>query len=94
MRFAKRFRRPKSRTAARRQRRFEALEDRRLMAVVLGQSTFSASLMGDNIELMSDGNAVGYGYAVSYQGNPLAAVGGDGQARTAADEPARRLFAR
>ena len=38
------------------------------MAVVTGQSTFSPSLMGDNIELMSDGNAVGYGYAVSYDG--------------------------
>jgi CubicO group peptidase (beta-lactamase class C family) len=73
----------------RRRRWFERLEDRRLMAVVTGQSTFSPSLMGDNIELMSDGNAVGYGYAVSYDGNPLAAVGGGGQARTAADGPER-----
>ncbi len=70
-------------------RRFEQLEDRRLMAVVTGQSTFSASLMGNNIELMSAGNAVGYGYAISYDGNPLAAVGGDGQSRTAADLPER-----
>jgi hypothetical protein len=48
------------------------------MAVLTGQSTFSASLMGDDIELKSDGNSVGFGYAISYDGNPLAAVGGDG----------------
>jgi hypothetical protein len=78
----------RSRRSVARRRGFEHLEDRRLMALVLGQSTFSASLMGDNIELMSNGNAVGYGYAVSYDGNPLAAVGGGGQSRTAQDNPA------
>jgi CubicO group peptidase (beta-lactamase class C family) len=71
-----------------RRRGFERLEDRRVMAIVLGQSTFNPALMGDNIELMSDGNAVGYGYAVSYQGNPFAAGDGGGQSRTAQDEPA------
>jgi CubicO group peptidase (beta-lactamase class C family) len=72
-----------------RPRRFELLEDRRVMAVVTGQSTFDASLFGDNIELMSDGNAVGYGYAINFDGQTLAAVGGDGQARTGADAPQR-----
>jgi CubicO group peptidase (beta-lactamase class C family) len=75
-----------SRVASRRQ--VERLEDRRLMAVLAGQSTFDPDVMGANIELMSTGNAVGYGYAVSYQGNPTASVGGDGQARTDADDPA------
>ena len=59
------------------------------MAVMTGASTFDPSLFGDNIELMSNGNAVGYGYAVNFDGQTLAAVGGDGQARTAADAPQR-----
>lgn len=61
------------------------------MAVVTGQSTFDASLFGDNIELLSDGNAVGYGYAINYDGQTLAAVGSDGQARTGADAPQRNF---
>lgn len=85
----KRSKRSRSRAIVDRPRRFELLEDRRVMAVVTGQSTFDASLFGDNIELMSDGNAVGYGYAINFDGETLAAVGGGGQARTVADAPQR-----
>lgn len=89
---AKKSRRSRRRRPARprfaRRRQFEQLEDRRLMAVLTGQSAFDPELMGANIDLMSAGNAVGYGYAISYQGNPTASVGGGGQARTGADQPA------
>ncbi|HEY1067548.1 MAG TPA: serine hydrolase domain-containing protein, partial [Pirellulales bacterium] len=85
----KRSQRRRTYPTAGRQRRFEILEDRRVMAVVIGSSTFDANLFGDNIESLSNGNAVGYGYAINFQGDTLAAVGGDGQARTAADAPQR-----
>src|SRR5262245_59785267 len=64
----------------------ERLEDRRLMAVDTGQSNFAASLFGDNIELLSTGAAVGYGYAINFEGDVLAVVDGDGEARTDAEE--------
>jgi CubicO group peptidase (beta-lactamase class C family) len=67
------------------ERGFETLEDRRLMAVDLAQSTFSDWVMGDNIEQMSNAAAVGYGYAINVNGVTLSEVGGGGQARTAAD---------
>lgn len=85
----KRSQRRRIHPTAGRQRRFEVLEDRRVMAVVIGSSTFDADLFGENIESLSNGNAVGYGYAINFQGDTLAAVGGDGQARTAADAPQR-----
>jgi hypothetical protein len=55
------------------------------MAVDLASSAFDPSLMGDAIEALSSGNAVGYGYAINYAGNDNAAVGSGGLARTAAD---------
>ncbi len=76
----------------RNRRGFETLEDRRLMAVLTGSSTFDPQLMGDNIELMSDGNTVGYGYAINHGGTVNAAVGSGGLRRTAADEPVRNFF--
>ena len=74
-----------------RHRTFESLEDRRVMAVDVLSSTFSPSLMGDNIEELSTGAAVGFGYAINHQGNVHAAVGSDGQARTANNAPARNF---
>ena len=62
---------------------FEPLEDRKLMAVDLGASTFSPALMGDAIEELSTGNAVGFGYAINLNGDNNAAVGSGGLARTA-----------
>lgn len=91
MNIFKRSERPKRKGTFCRRHRFELLEDRWVMAVVTGQSTFDASLFGDNIELMSEGNAVGYGYAINFDGQTLAAVGGDGQARTAANGPQRNF---
>ena len=73
-------------------RRFEQLEDRRMMAVLTGSSTFDADLMGDNIEWMSDGNTVGYGYAINAGGTVNADVGSGGLRRTSADEPVRNFF--
>jgi len=70
----------------------EHLEDRRMMAVLTGSSTFDAQLMGDNIEFLSDGNAVGYGYAINAGGTVNAAVGSGGLRRTAADSPVRNFF--
>ncbi|MDZ4782073.1 MAG: serine hydrolase [Planctomycetia bacterium] len=68
---------------------FEPLEDRKLMAVDLGASNFSPALMGDAIEELSTGNAVGFGYAINLNGDANAAVGSGGQARLAIDAPAR-----
>ncbi|WP_218932089.1 serine hydrolase domain-containing protein [Adhaeretor mobilis] len=68
-------------------RGFEHLEDRRVMAVLLGSSTFDAGVMGDNFEFLSNGAAVGYGYAINAGGTVNAATGGDGLARTAANMP-------
>src|SRR5688572_21205832 len=85
----KRSQRRRIHPTAARQRRFEVLEDRRVMAVVIGSSTFDADLFGANIDALSNGNAVGYGYAINFQGDTLAATGGDGQARTGADAPQR-----
>lgn len=70
----------------------EQLEDRRLMAVLTGSSTFDPQLMGDNIEELSAGNTVGFGYAINAGGTVNAAVGGGGLRRTAADEPVRSFF--
>ena len=74
-----------------RQRGFETFEDRRLMAVDVAASTFSPALMGDVIEELSTGNAVGFGYAINQSGNVNAAVGSGGLARTAQDLPARNF---
>lgn len=60
-----------------------------MMAVVLGQSTFDAAVMGDNIEFMAEGRAVGYAYAINAGGNVLAAKNSGGLARTGADSPVR-----
>ena len=65
----------------------ENLEDRRMMAVLLGSSTFDPQQMGDNLEFLSNGNTVGYGYAINAGGTVNAATGGGGLARTAADSP-------
>ena len=62
-----------------------------MMAVDVALSNFSASLMGDSIEYLADGNAVGYGYAINVNGNDNAAVGSGGQARTAFDLPTRNF---
>ncbi len=70
---------------------FEIFEDRRLMAVDLGASTFSPALMGDAIEELSTGNAVGFGYAINQNGDANAAVGSGGFARTAFDLPMRNF---
>lgn len=78
-----------ARPTFRRNRGIEPLEDRRLMAVDLGASNFSPALMGDAIEELSAGNAVGFGYAINLNGDVNAAVGSDGQARTVFDLPAR-----
>lgn len=78
--------------SARRRRGFEALEDRRLMAVLTGSSTFDPQVMGDNIEFLSAGNTVGFGYAINAGGTVNAAVGSGGLRRTAADLPVRNFF--
>ena len=72
-------------------RGFEHLEDRRLMAVLTGSSTFDAQVMGDNIEFLSAGSAVGFGYAINAGGTVNAATGGGGLARTAANLPVRNF---
>ncbi|MEM8947446.1 MAG: serine hydrolase domain-containing protein [Planctomycetota bacterium] len=87
-----RSRRIKRHRVSQRRRGFEQLEDRRVMAVVTGASTFDPQLMGDNIEWMSDGNTVGYGYAINSGNVVNAAVGGSGQRRTAADSPERDFY--
>ncbi|MCA9236811.1 MAG: beta-lactamase family protein [Planctomycetales bacterium] len=81
-------RRAKRSPSVRPARRFEHLEDRRVMAVLTGSSTFDASVFGDNIEFMSDSNAVGYGYAINVDGQVNVATGSGGMQRTAADAPA------
>ena len=63
-----------------------------MMAVLTGLSTFDPQLMGDNIEMMSDGNTVGYGYAINHNGSVNAAVGSGGLRRTAADTPERNFW--
>ncbi|MEM9660241.1 MAG: serine hydrolase domain-containing protein, partial [Planctomycetota bacterium] len=72
-------------------RGIEPLEDRRMMAVLTGASTFDPHLMGDNIEFLSNGATVGYGYAINAGGTVNAATGGGGLARTAADSPVRNF---
>lgn len=72
-------------------RQFEPLEDRRMMAVLLGQSTFDAQVMGANIEALSAGATVGYGYAINVGGDANVVADGEGQARTAADLPIRNF---
>jgi CubicO group peptidase (beta-lactamase class C family) len=74
-----------------RRRTFETLEDRRVMAVLTGASTFDPHLMGDIIEELSAGNAVGFGYAINAGGQVNVAVGSGGQARTVADLPVRNF---
>jgi CubicO group peptidase (beta-lactamase class C family) len=58
------------------------------MAVDVAESTFDPFLMGDAIEELSAGNAVGFGYAINHNGNDNAAVGSGGQAVTVADDDA------
>ena len=82
----------KQHSTGRKLRRVEPLEDRRMMAVLTGLSTFDPQLMGDNIEMMSDGNTVGYGYAINHNGSVNAAVGSGGLRRTAADTPERNFW--
>jgi len=71
----------------RRRRAFEALEDRRVMALDLASSTFSPALMRDHVAALSAGNAVGFGVAINYQGTVNAATGSGGQARLGLDLP-------
>ncbi len=80
-----------ARPTFRRSRGIEPLEDRRLMTVDVGASTFTPALMGDAIEELSAGNAVGFGYSVNLNGDSNAAVGSGGLARTAFDLPARNF---
>lgn len=67
--------------------RFEHLEDRRVMAVVLGESTFDIDQFSDNLDDYFSGNVVGYGYAISQGQTPAARTGAGGLARRAADGP-------
>jgi len=70
-------------------RGFETLEDRRMLAVVIGESTFDPQTYASNMNSLLDGNVMGYAHAVNYDGVDNAAFDAGGLARTAADDPER-----
>ena len=55
------------------------------MAVNFLESTFDPDVFEETMEAVFGPHAVGYGYALNYDGEIAAAAGGGGEARTSAD---------